>query len=164
MVKSCWYWCYRHCVMIQLRNDKCWKFVIFKVWFFLLQGGRGRPGNRGPKGDYGHPGYQGPPGNLNQAGKVFNYTFMSVFLKMWCEKPQKREICLFLIGEKGDPGYNPGPHGPPGPMGFPGKPGMSLSSPTMSQQVISINSIFIYFYICTCSLFDGIENGSNCTP
>lgn len=30
---------------------------------------------------------------------------------------------LCILGDKGDPGYHPGPRGPPGSRGFPGQPG-----------------------------------------
>lgn len=30
---------------------------------------------------------------------------------------------MCVLGNEGDPGYIPGPHGPPGKKGFPGRPG-----------------------------------------
>ncbi len=34
---------------------------------------------------------------------------------------------LCVLGDKGDPGYIPGPRGPPGKKGFPGRPGAAKS-------------------------------------
>lgn len=60
-------------------------------------------------------------------------------------------MCWFFVfsGEKGDPGYIPGPPGPPGLKGFPGRPGESLFSLTISKQAVAISLLgYICFYTC----------------